>query len=79
MTSEYSGPVTTEIEVAGVNCPWCLNETLGVLRHQPGVVWVDASMSGQCLRSSTKASTSPRSSHWSASISHADGTASADT
>jgi hypothetical protein len=41
---------TTEITVAGANCPWCLNETLELLRREPGVAGVDANIAGQCLR-----------------------------
>lgn len=40
----------TEIAVAGANCPWCLNETLDVLRREPGVVSVAADLGGPCLR-----------------------------
>ena len=40
---------TTEISIAGANCPWCFNETLDVLRREPGVVSVAASLAGQCL------------------------------
>lgn len=40
----------TEISIAGANCPWCFNDTLDVLRHEPGVVSVVASIAGQCLR-----------------------------
>jgi hypothetical protein len=46
MTAE----TVTEITVAGANCPWCLNETLDLLRREPGVVAVDANIGGQCLR-----------------------------
>ncbi|MGE3447799.1 MAG: hypothetical protein AB7H92_09500 [Microbacteriaceae bacterium] len=42
--------VTTEISIAGANCPWCFNDTLDRLRHEPGVVSVVASIAGQCLR-----------------------------
>ena len=42
--------VTTELTVAGANCPWCFNETVELLRREPGVVSVDASMGGQCIR-----------------------------
>jgi hypothetical protein len=41
---------TTEISIAGANCPWCFNDTLDDLRHEPGVVSVVASIAGQCLR-----------------------------
>lgn len=41
---------TTEISVVGANCPWCFNDTIDVLRREPGVVSVDASMAGQCVR-----------------------------
>jgi hypothetical protein len=41
---------TTEISVAGANCPWCFNETIDLLRREPGVVSVDATIAGQCLR-----------------------------
>jgi hypothetical protein len=40
---------TTEISVVGANCPWCFNDTLDVLRREPGVVSVVASIAGQCL------------------------------
>lgn len=40
----------TEITVAGANCPQCLNETLDLLRAEPGVIGVHASITGQCLR-----------------------------
>ncbi|HEX5946171.1 MAG TPA: hypothetical protein VFY82_07835 [Acidimicrobiales bacterium] len=42
--------VTTEIDIAGANCPFCFNETLDRLRAEPGVVDAHASMNGQCLR-----------------------------
>ncbi|HEY9558374.1 MAG TPA: hypothetical protein VIR58_16675 [Acidimicrobiales bacterium] len=42
--------ITTEIDIAGANCPWCFNETLDRLRAEPGVVDARASMRGQCLR-----------------------------
>src|SRR3546814_6049694 len=42
--------ITTEIDIAGANCPWCFNETLYRLRAEPGVVDARASMRGQCLR-----------------------------
>ena len=46
-----AGPMrTTEISVAGANCPWCFNETVELLRHEPDVVSVEASIGGQCLR-----------------------------
>ena len=41
---------TTEITVVGANCPWCFNETVDLLRHEPGVVSVDGSITEQCLR-----------------------------
>lgn len=41
---------TTEISVAGANCPWCFNETLDALRAEPGVVAVHGTIGGQCLR-----------------------------
>ena len=40
---------TIEISVVGANCPWCFNETIDVLRQEPGVVSVNASMAGQCM------------------------------
>lgn len=40
---------TTEISVAGANCPWCFNDTLAVLRDEPGVVAVEGSIAGQCI------------------------------
>jgi hypothetical protein len=40
----------TEIAVVGANCPWCLNETIDLLRDEPGVVAVDSDMTDQCLR-----------------------------
>jgi hypothetical protein len=43
-------PTTTEIAVAGANCPWCFNDTLDVLRRTPGVRAVDGSITGQCVR-----------------------------
>src|SRR3546814_3923061 len=42
--------ITTEIDIAGANCPWVFNETLDRLRAEPGVVDARASMRGQCLR-----------------------------
>lgn len=42
--------LTTEISIAGANCPWCFNETIDLLRHEPGVVAVQATITGQCLR-----------------------------
>lgn len=41
---------TTEVSIAGANCPWCFNDTLDALRDEPGVVSVVASIAGQCLR-----------------------------
>ena len=41
---------TTEISVVGANCPWCFNDTLDVLRGEPGVVSVAGSITGQCVR-----------------------------
>ena len=41
---------TTEISVEGANCPWCFNDTLDVLRREPGVVSVVASITGHCIR-----------------------------
>lgn len=41
---------TTEISIPGANCPWCLNETVEVLRAEPGVTSVATSITGQCLR-----------------------------
>jgi hypothetical protein len=46
MTAE----TVTEITVAGANCAWCLNETLDLLRSEPGVVSIDSNIAGQCLR-----------------------------
>jgi hypothetical protein len=40
----------TEITLGGANCPSCFNETLELLRHEPGVVGVDANIGTQCLR-----------------------------
>lgn len=40
---------TTEIAVVGANCPTCFNETLDVLRREPGVRAVDGSITGQCV------------------------------
>ncbi|HEY3485963.1 MAG TPA: hypothetical protein VGK49_11295 [Ilumatobacteraceae bacterium] len=40
---------STEIMVSGANCPWCLNETLDLLRREPGVVSVHASAAGECI------------------------------
>jgi hypothetical protein len=45
-----SETTTTEISVEGANCPWCFNDTLDVLRSEPGVVSAAASIAGQCLR-----------------------------
>ncbi len=42
--------VTTEISLGGANCPWCFNDTVDVLRREPGVVSVVASIAGQCMR-----------------------------
>ena len=47
---DSTGPQTTEISVVGVNCPWCFNDTLDVLRSEPGVVSVFGSLAGQCVR-----------------------------
>jgi hypothetical protein len=41
---------TTEITIVGANCPWCLDETLDLLRREPGVVSVDANIADECLR-----------------------------
>ena len=41
--------VTTEITIAGANCPWCLEATVDALRAEPGVVSVDASTIDGCL------------------------------
>lgn len=40
---------TTEITVAGANCPWCFNETIDSLRAERGVVAVHGSISTHCL------------------------------
>lgn len=40
---------TTEITIEGANCPWCFNETIELLRREPGVVGVDASIGQQCV------------------------------
>ena len=45
-----SDAVTTEISVVGANCPWCFNETLDLLRREPGVVSATASLTGSCMR-----------------------------
>ena len=45
-----SQTTTTEIAVTGANCPWCLDETLELLRREPGVVDAQADLTGQCLR-----------------------------
>ena len=50
MTESSPPTTTTEIDIGGANCPWCLNETVDVLRARPGVVGVDASITGQCVR-----------------------------
>jgi hypothetical protein len=42
--------VTTEISVVGANCPWCFNETVELLRGEPGVVSVSASIADSCMR-----------------------------
>lgn len=42
--------VVTQVVLGGANCPWCLNETLERLRHEPGVCSVEASAAGQCVR-----------------------------
>jgi hypothetical protein len=47
-----SGPASaaiTEIVVTGANCPWCLEQTLEVLRDEPGVIGARASSTGHCL------------------------------
>lgn len=41
--------VTTEITVVGANCPWCFNETVEMLRCEPGVIGVTASIGMSCL------------------------------
>ena len=41
---------TTEINLVGANCPWCFNDTIDLLRHEPGVIGVRGSITGQCLR-----------------------------
>jgi len=41
--------VTTEITVVGANCPWCFNETVEMLRCEPGVNEVTASIGTSCL------------------------------
>lgn len=40
---------TTEIIVEGANCNFCMNETLDLLRRQPGVLAAHSSMTGGCL------------------------------
>jgi hypothetical protein len=40
----------TEITISGANCAWCFNETVDLLRREPGVVGVDANITGQCVR-----------------------------
>src|SRR3546814_16417083 len=42
--------ITTEIDIAGANCPWCLHETLDLLRADPGLVDAPASKRGHSLR-----------------------------
>lgn len=39
----------TEVVIQGANCPFCLNETLELLRATPGVQSVEASSSAGCL------------------------------
>lgn len=41
---------TTEIAVAGANCPWCFNETVDALLREPGVTAVGGSITEQYLR-----------------------------
>lgn len=41
---------TTEIVIQGANCSLCLNDTLNMLREQPGVVEVHLSATDHCLR-----------------------------
>lgn len=41
---------TAEISIVGANCPWCFNDILEVLRCEPGVLSVVASIAGQCMR-----------------------------
>ena len=45
-----AGTATTELSVVGVNFPWCFNDAVELLRTEPGVVAVAASISGQCTR-----------------------------
>lgn len=44
------GVTTTEIAVAGANCPWCFSDTVDLLRSEPGVVSVRGSIAGECIR-----------------------------
>lgn len=47
--SSHAAVSTTEISVAGANCPWCFNDTIDSLRAEPGVVTVHGSISTGCL------------------------------
>lgn len=46
MSGVGNATVTTEIGVVGVECSWCFNDTLHVLRREPGVLAVVPSGSG---------------------------------
>lgn len=50
MTEPKPSITSTEFDIPGANCPWCLNETLDALRAEAGVVSAEASISDQCLR-----------------------------
>jgi hypothetical protein len=41
--------LTTEMRIEGANCPYCLNEAIDRLRHEPGVHGVHASSTDGCL------------------------------
>ncbi len=43
-------PVTTEIAVTGANCPFCFNDTIELLRAEPRVIAVEASIASHCFR-----------------------------
>lgn len=47
--STHEPAATTEISVAGANCPWCFNDTIDLLRDAPGVDAVRGSISDGCL------------------------------
>lgn len=47
--NEHHEVATIEIDIAGADCPWCLNDSLEALRQLDGVLAVRASAYGHCI------------------------------